>query len=515
MLKHLFIALKRGRCFRVLETLTFNEFSCRGITGERISKQIREVMKRLHFLMRISISNWPRPLNFQLSLFQYTDTLTQIVLRKQDMVQRFDSIYFPNKVNLLDLSESHFTFPSLLSLFEAVSGRQTSLSLVLQDLVIPETHWFSFFDLLPTFPPITCLCELDWSGNPLPPNSLSNFVNYFFKVNHLRFLAIDRIFHPLQSSFSELCSLIPSNSLYGLSLGGNVHDNFSGHFKELASILDHLGSLSLLYLDGQRMIDSDSSHLVNYAQRRSLLEVSIDRSLLSPEGFFHFYDRLSALPLPAIGRPEIDISRLFGSVPNHPSFADFQSKLSRRLPVTSRTARCAFFASKKRDFHDFVKNFHSDRNFDRYGLVLPIPKSGSQPVITLASISKILGMEEADPVVPPTYPPEVREERDFERASEGGGGGGGGGGGPLMEERPDIYIEPLWYAPEIRVVIAELGGFQQSGDEEEEELPGEGRKGSQVPVRAKVLRSSSGNQITEPVQWVERPHTRVTRAATS
>jgi hypothetical protein len=462
MLKHLLNVIRHGRCFRALQTLAFDGFYCRAIFKEKIHKNFREVMKRLHFLKRISISNWPSPVNFNLSIFQYTDLLSELVLRKQDMGYIFDSFYLPPRVHLLDFSGCHFTFSSLMSLFECLAGRESRLSLILQDLVVPEAHWLSFFDLLPSLPTLSCLSELDWSGNFLARSVLPVFAGYFFNRNRIRFLGFNRIFRSLSlPALAELFKLIPSGVLYGLSLEGSVHANFSGCFHGLTEVLDLLGNISLLYLDGQRMTDSDAGSLLAYLARHPPQELSCDCTALSKETFFSLYQRLVFLDIPAIGRPYSDISRLFGSSPTHPSFAAFRTQILPRLPVTPVSARSAFSSSDAPSLHLFALTHACDRDPDPFGLVAPPASGPARSIARGSSIAELHGAENPDPHAVPSYPLDARDDKEPERGLEDADAQG-------SDDETDIYIEPLWHSPEVHAAVRFLGGIE---DVEEEELP--------------------------------------------
>ena len=353
--KALFKEVRTQKCFSTLEVMELDNIVSKSVSQEKVEKGIVGVMKHCRFLTLVSLSMWSESMNTKFNSFVDTNYLAEIHLMKQDMSQTLSHVVLPPSVHLINLSQCHFTFVSMQSLFEILAKCRNALTLVLADLDMPAAHWESLFDAFPSLPQLQCLYELDWSGNRVPQGSVQKFAKYFFEKNQLRFLAIDRVFKSMSLyDLQLLLSFLQNSSLWGLSIGGSTECNFSNNFKQFLQMLEGLKQISILHLNGQRMSDSDANALLEFLRERpSIREVSCDGSDLSGETkFYEFYGSLlKPSNIKAVGRPIMDIQRLFGrslvSVQMHDKYEVFKKAIKGKFTASTQGMRSFFMCHPK------------------------------------------------------------------------------------------------------------------------------------------------------------------------
>jgi hypothetical protein len=347
------------------------------------------------------------------------------------------------------MSGCNFTFVSFQSFLDMLSRSTVPLSLVLPDLSMPAAHWRQLWDVLGSLPKLSCLRELDWSGNSLASAAIPDFVAYFFPSNPIGFLALDRVFWGASiKDFETLIKLLPEKSIWGLSLGGSVDSNFSGYFKPLTQLLGGLKGLSALHLNGQKLTDSDLGPLFDYLSgHKELIEFSCDGTSISSDAtFFDVYKRLEQRNTAAIGRPYRDFQQIAArggsGLLTGANMTNLRSSLHKRFPATTRIARAVYlgFLESPADFrinelHDlgarFPRCFAPFDQVDQYGLNrLNVvkeaaslcllngrrPTQSRQPFVSLANIHA--GFVQSPELAPKYVDPLLIEQREGAQAGE-------------------------------------------------------------------------------------------------
>jgi hypothetical protein len=301
------------------------------------------------------------------------------------------------------------------------------LVLTLSDLQIPSPHWRTIWATLPSFPPIRCLRELDWSGNGLPAANVDQFVEYFFQ-SPIHFLGLDRIYRAGSAQdLTQLIVQLSDSKLWGLSVRGSRECNFSGSFKLLLQALGVLPSLNILHLDGQRMSDDDVPDVLDFLERyrETLFEFSCDESLLSTiDSFYAFYRKIDELDLAAVGRPHVDLVRLFhqpsSSMP--PAFEAFRASLQKRHLATSQSIRSFYMcrrnpkgAFKGEDMYQISSLFPAYATIDRRDIWFLYPKATREvlpslcmllcPKVHFRSLASLHKLLLKPPLALPRFPP--------------------------------------------------------------------------------------------------------------
>jgi len=338
----IFAAIERARCFRTVEMIAFDDIEAKTIAIEKVQAAVASVIRRCRFLHSASFGGWSPPLNLQPSLFANSNVLHEVHLTRQDMSHTFVNFVLPPHIHLLNFSGCHFTSNSFQRLFDVITKVRNPLVLKLADLQIPNLHWRTIWATLPSFPRITCVRELDWSGNELPADAIVAFADYFLRDSPVHFIGLDRIYRAnTVSELSQLLSAFPLRKIWGLSIGGSSDRNFSGSIKSLLDALSVIPKLAILHINGQRLSDDDADDLLMYvaSNREALVELSCDETLLSTSArFYDFYNRLDALNLQAIGRPFADLVRLFHKPAPEmpPEFDAFRTRLQTHRLVLER-----------------------------------------------------------------------------------------------------------------------------------------------------------------------------------
>jgi hypothetical protein len=492
MAKSIFRAVTQVRCFRGLEVLEFDRVDLKGIPSERMVKNITRLAKHSRFLNRLSLAHWSVPVSPPMPMFMTSFSLQELVLSKQDLSQALPEFEVPSNLRLMNFSFCHFTVASIQSLFTILSRCRTSISLILQDLTIPEAHWMQLFDAFKQLPKLTCIQELDWSGNRLPSAVIPQFVQYFFGTNDIKFLAVDRVFRTsLIGDLQRLLQGLPIAKMWGLSLGGGVESNFSGNFKLFTQVLDAAEGIVILHIDGQKMTDGDSQLFLEFLERqRNISEISCDDSNLSSEQLFlDFYRRLDVLEISAVGRPLIDVPKLYSrSQTLSREFQTFRTAIQQRHRSTTGLIRAYYMShcDPQQDKRTSVRQMHefSDKfpkcfwNWEVPDYFAINQKFGTKEYPSLCllddqesfvSLADLHGGIVSDPVRSPQYPLNLsQDEIDMLR-------------GKLPEtlfslfdaaesfeelDVPELYLPPLWETDEMQRTIKDLAGVWQEPEME-------------------------------------------------
>ncbi|KAH0793948.1 hypothetical protein GPJ56_002160 [Histomonas meleagridis] len=505
----LFESLLFHRCYRTIEMLELDNIDSKDLYNDNIIQNIISIFKHCRFLQDISLSNWTNPLSIGFDLFSGCSTLTNIVLAKQNLTRPFSETFkFPPQIYLLDFTECSFTYLSIQSLFKNLSTFHSPLCLILSQISLPEAHWSSFFDSLKTLPSITCLKELDWSGNRIPLNSTEIFCKYFLETSPIRYLSISYMYNSTKfKELETLFSYIPKNKLWGISLCGNTENNFSNNFKLLIQVLSKL-QLTILNINGQKMTDNDSDVLLTYLQKNSsICELSCDDSLISNyDKFFQFYNELIQLKFAAIGKPYIDLKRLSNNEKNRnkvsPSkLENFCTTMRTRQNSTPQTLRSYYLCKINTSNNDmdldelfqFIQSYPqsllSYDSYDEYSLS-PIINNNNSSMKTLLSRNNefndlTLGEIQLKRLVPPYLQPKYtptglstehgfysisqnQQINTFENIQNVNN---------IEEIIKNIKFEPIAKTPEMKEVIELLAnsGFELEEEEEESEDSENGR----------------------------------------
>jgi hypothetical protein len=261
LMKHFFKSL-RNKCWRKVEILELNKVDYGSIPSDRVMRRWTNCLERCRFLQRFSISSWSPGMHLHMNTFAGSSLLSELILCDLDMAQPFLPFVLPRGLSLLDVSRSHFTAASLQSFFKILASARSPLSLILQDLVLPEAHWRALFKALAALDRMATVVELDWSGNPLLPSDVEYFTHYFFNDSAIRFFSFGRIFGP--DRISELEAFVGGLSqanLVGISVHGSAESNFGGNIVKLTDVLGVLDQIKILDITGQKLTDADLAAL--------------------------------------------------------------------------------------------------------------------------------------------------------------------------------------------------------------------------------------------------------------
>jgi hypothetical protein len=308
LLKHFFKSL-RLRCWRKLAILELNNVDGKSMPSDRVIHRVEQVLERCRFLQCLSLSSWTSGIRVPLSLFSRSCFLGEIHLCDLDMAQPFMPFALPHGVHLLDVSRSHFTTASLQSFFTILSNAKAPLSLVLQDLVLPEAHWRTFFDALPRLNRMPCVFELDWSGNQLGPAGA--FVSYFFDPStNVRFFGFGRIFTPATiADFTEFVNALPRDRLVGLAVTGSAERNFAGQARAFIGALEGAPTIKVLDISGHKFTDADLLVFPEFfAAHGHITELTCDGTAATTESaLIAFYQKVK---LEYYAAPAADLERV-------------------------------------------------------------------------------------------------------------------------------------------------------------------------------------------------------------
>lgn len=488
-----FDSILKNRCYRTLEMLEFDNIDSKNLLNDSITNGIISTFVHCRFLQNISFSNWSTQLSLGFELFTSSSTLSKIVLSHQNLSRPFSiSFRLPPSVYLLDFSGCNFTFSSIQSLFKNLSDYHSPLYLNLSEINLPEAHWDAFFDSLKE--PLTCLRELNWSGNKIPKESIPLFVKYFIEKSPIRYLSIDKIYNPSKfNELKELFSLFPKGKLWGISLGGDTNNNFSYNFKLLIQILDMI-QFTFLNINGQKMTDNDADLLIQYLKNNSsICELSCDDSNISSlTKFYKFYDELIQVKLTAIGKPYIDLKRLIGDNEGNlatKKFEDFRTSLQGKQNAISQHLRayylCRINPRNELDLDDlfqcsqsYSQAFFSYELYDKYSLSSVLSENSMMSLLQMNSsnneeltLGEIQAKRLSSPMSYPKYTPSGQtNERSLYSSSQDNFQTCNQLNHDFIANYK-VQLEPISKAPEMKEVIELLAnsGFDYDESEEEDE----------------------------------------------
>ncbi|KAK8882330.1 hypothetical protein M9Y10_044972 [Tritrichomonas musculus] len=429
--KDLLNVLTTCRAFRTLEIFELENIEGSQLYEDQINEGLQAINKHCRFIQKFSISSWSQPqLYASIEPFFANSFLYELILKGQNITQPFsESTRLPRCIHHLDFSRCNFTIASLKSLFTFLSKTpdHIPISLGLADIVLPSTQWRQFYQELSSVNQINFITELDWSGNAIDPNYINDMVSYFFTLNPIRFLSVDRIFgnNKIQD-FNKFFSAIPHGKLKGLSIGGSIEQNFSGNFSALLKGINPVCPISILHLVGQKMQPEDIQPFLNFMNENSTLcEIFIDDTSISNGiKFCELYDHIFGSKISIIGRPEIDLNRLFGpnsySDNNRDDLSQFRERITKYAPASSKSIRSFFFS--RNEFHkDFDQNqyitfvqrfptiFYDPDDIDPFQLQYKSPKPSFPSLLVLGrlklSVKTLSDLHAACLVEPMKLPP--------------------------------------------------------------------------------------------------------------
>jgi hypothetical protein len=311
-----------------------------------------------------------------------------------------------------------------------------------------------------------CLRELDWSGNRFPQGSIARFVKYFFGSNRIQFLGLDGIFSsPSLASLSSIIDLLPHHKLWGLSICGRPDANFSGKIPALLEVIGHIDGLAVLHMNGHPLTEPDTSAIVSFlGSHKDLKEFSCDGAVADHALLMNFYRRLESCDLLALEPPVIDADRAFRhkSIAQIPGFEPFRETVRKARPASTPTIRAYYFKARGPavqptvdDLHRvaarFPKVFTSFERADTFGLSERTEQLAMRSLhnFKISATFKTLHELHAAIVTPP---------RGVARITRRATVTGSGASGALQSTAPDIGIEPLAAAREVRQVMLDLVG---------------------------------------------------------
>jgi hypothetical protein len=329
------------------------------------------------------------------------------------------------------------------------------------DLAVRQEDFVAWF--AQPLPRVRCLRELDWSGNSLPQRILQEFVGFFFASNAIRFLTIDTIFQTKTlGDLRAFVQALPTQELFGLSIGGDRERRFSGHFTEFLDVIGSFNDLSILHIDGQGMTEADASALIMFLERHpNIHEISADDTVLATlESLLNFYGKPELLNLKSSGRPFIDLQRL-GAASQF-----LQSVAAKAAPVPA-IVRASYLSSNPPDgrlsveemiqFAGLFPNcFESFDVVDPRNLTRPTGGFETRSVCAIRAEARCQSLSALhceitlDAWATPEYSPSAVADDTTDRV-----------------QRPQVAIEPLSQAPEMRALMLELAGPSAAQEEED------------------------------------------------
>jgi hypothetical protein len=273
--------------------------------------------------------------------FSGAHALAELFVRSQDLSPMMSEFELPPSLRLADFTRCTFTCVALQKLFGALAQRCVPLALILADITMLDPHWNLFFEVLPSLDRVSCLSELDWSGNRLPREAADNFVRFFFEPNSLSFVALDRVFKTARlDEFESVLARLPP-TLWGISLGGSADTNFAGSFHIVLRDLAQLPGLAAIHANDQQLTDGDANATAEWIHRhRGVVEIAVDGTAISSEAALaQLYDSFTVAALKVVGRPEADVRR-FGGAPK--VIEKLRAALAPALPASFPAVRANY-----------------------------------------------------------------------------------------------------------------------------------------------------------------------------
>jgi len=362
--------LPKCRSCLSIEYLEFNGILLNGPSQKGLSDLFIDVTKSCRFLHSLLLLNWSHPSLFSPVFLNNHWCLKTLCINGQDLSHQIpDEFVFGKQLQQLDVSQCQFSFQSLKSLFECVSKIEGKITLNMRELVLPSSHWVSFFECLSSIPSSKCIVEFDWSCNPIPESSLELFCHFIFDLNPIKFLCIDNIFAPnTLESLKMILEFASTKDIWGLSLKGSSLKNFGqAMIRNLLPLIEKFVSLSYLDLSQQFITDNSIQYITTFlGKKKSLRQFICDNtSLSSAERFLFFYNTvLMQKHLKAIGRPHNDIERL--RITSNEGYLGFSESLSKLFVPVSRIRRSYYY-----NISDIAQG-HSPDDFLNGCNVLPI-----------------------------------------------------------------------------------------------------------------------------------------------
>lgn len=366
----LFDKLINSRCFRTIEMFELDDIYFSDDCEESFTSGITAFLVHFRFNQILSINNWCSKFSPSIIKDVFTSSLKELNLIGNDISELFKNYRdLHSQIRIFNFSKCSFSISTLKSLFKVLSRHPLPISLFLSDIKIKE-DWITLFKEMKNFPSLNNLLELDWSGNEFISKYSEDFVNLFL-CGKLKFLYIDRIFNPSTiNDLNKLFTFIPKWTIWRLSIQGDSEHNFSGSLCMLLNVIQSLKSLTILNLNGQKLVQNDINDLLVFLLKcNSICGLSCDDTNLSIDEFLNLYREIMRVKISAIGRPYKDITRFIKGIDkitlfNNSKFNNFCKNIKKFHQFNDRDI-CGLYITQSNlpndfesdDLYQFAKNY--------------------------------------------------------------------------------------------------------------------------------------------------------------
>jgi hypothetical protein len=342
------------RCFRSVECISLKSIEASSDDINFLFACFIAVGGQIKSLFRFSLGGWKvatRPLTHPWTQIALNSYLRCCHLSNLDMSQFRDQVDFGGVVDI-EFASCKFSSQSLMNIFRAKSGETRPLTFAITSIDMAVDQWASFAAELGRMAPLPTIAELDWSGNPFPPNFEDVFIMKLLPVDSIRFLSLSRCFKATQvTRIAKILRHLKASRLWGLQIrGGDGEFQLGDQVIELVRSIVGIPSLEHVDLAFHYFSDKAAQALTELLPKLPLLhEVALDgTNIASHTALIDFYDRLTnAVRVAAVQVPLTDVRRLFRADDARAQsyIQALKNNLSGLIRASTRDVRVPFYLS--------------------------------------------------------------------------------------------------------------------------------------------------------------------------
>lgn len=354
--------LATEHCFRTLEILTVNNVKAEENDPIPILNSLLFAIRRLSVLRSFISNGWQEKFVFQLpqssqpiDLVQ-SDSLRILLMSNIDFRLLARPIRFPKTLRHLELPNCVFTGKSLHIFMEAVSKYPEPFSLFLGKIKITQVELSAFFKFVNNMPPLTNICQFDWSHNPIPEVHMKEFCRFFLSEN-IKMVNLTGCFKTNKlDQLIEVLQYLATTKVWGIELRGTEPEAiYKDEIEKLFPYLLKIKTLEHLNISNQQFDSKIAHNAVRFIRDlKGLSELLMDGTLFeSRTPLYGFYQVLYELPqIKSIQRPVSDLARIIDNNTEGytfemervgPRWTAFKNKIISYLIPQDKYARTEFF----------------------------------------------------------------------------------------------------------------------------------------------------------------------------
>ena len=273
--------IKNIHCMKTIEELILDKININN--NDSSSIEIYEIFlntfQRFLSFHRLVVTSWEQTINIETKhkcfLLDKMTSIKQIVFSKFNLNNIHENINFPSNMINFEFNECMFTSTSLFLILQSLTNHPNKFVLSLNNININE--WSKFYLQSKNLTTLTKLIEFDWSGNPIPNDFISTFLNIFINRD-IKFLSISDCFTKQQiPQLKQFLIELSKTKIWGLEIKGwKPETTFKTMIIDILPELGMIKTLEHLNLSNHQFTRTAAHSVVKTMESLKISELIID-----------------------------------------------------------------------------------------------------------------------------------------------------------------------------------------------------------------------------------------------